>query len=298
MRDGDIGYVRPRRQQRLVRIGQGGRGLAEGRRGNPHHLVGDPGRLRGGDGEPHRGEDIDVVALRDRPFHAVALQRCERRTGGDQRTPVGPIVQFGRVRLGAARRVGQREDDRPLGLSRELAHDVFSESARRSGQPQQDADVDVVYDVGELGGPDRPQSATRLAGWANSRCAVGQVGAVVGEQTHDVDDPDPRRARPARTVPPPPSRAGSCRGRRCRPNPRPSMTTCCCDSGRAGDLRRAVQRAEGDGGGALDVVVEGEQLVAVAVEDRQRVRGGEVFPLQQHVGEFFCTAATKWSMNA
>src|SRR5580692_4263851 len=50
--------------------------------------------------------------------------------------------------------------------------------------------------------------------------------------------------------------------------PAPSMTTFCCDGGRA-----------------LDVVVEGEQLVAVTAEDRQRVRGGEVFPLQQHAGE-------------
>ena len=54
----------------------------------------------------------------------------------------------------------------------------------------------------------------------------------------------------------------------------------------AGDLRSAVQRAEGDGRGALDVVVEREQLVAVALEDRQCVRGGEVLPLQQHVGQF------------
>jgi hypothetical protein len=36
----------------------------------------------------------------------------------------------------------------------------------------------------------------------------------------------------------------------------------------ARDLRRAVQRADGDGGGALNVVVEGEQLVAIAIEDR------------------------------
>ena len=48
-----------------------------------------------------------------------------------------------------------------------------------------------------------------------------------------------------------------------------------------------MQRAERHRRGALDVVVEGEQLVAVALEDRQRVRGGEVLPLQQHVGQLF-----------
>ncbi len=51
--------------------------------------------------------------------------------------------------------------------------------------------------------------------------------------------------------------------------------------GTTGNFRGAVQRPDGDGGGALDVVVEGEQLVAVAAQDRQRVCGGEVLPLQQ-----------------
>ena len=48
-----------------------------------------------------------------------------------------------------------------------------------------------------------------------------------------------------------------------------------------------MKRSEGDGRGALDVVVEGEQFVAVPLEDRLRVRGGEVLPLQQHVGQLF-----------
>ena len=67
--------------------------------------------------------------------------------------------------------------------------------------------------------------------------------------------------------------------------PAPSITTCCCDSGRPATFAAPCSAPSGDGGGALDVVVEGEQLVAVALEDRQRVRGGEVLPLQQHVGQ-------------
>ena len=66
-------------------------------------------------------------------------------------------------------------------------------------------------------------------------------------------------------------------------DPAPSMTTLLLRQRAAGDFRRAVQRAHGDGGGALDVVVEGQQLVAVTGQDRQRVHGGEVFPLQQHI---------------
>ena len=56
------------------------------------------------------------------------------------------------------------------------------------------------------------------------------------------------------------------------------------DSGRPDDLRRAVQGAKRHRGGALDVVVEREQPVAVAREDRKGVGGGEVLPLQQQSG--------------
>ena len=68
--------------------------------------------------------------------------------------------------------------------------------------------------------------------------------------------------------------------------PAPSITTCCCDSGRPATFDAPCSAPSGNGRGALDVVVEGEQLVAVTLEDRQRVRGGEVLPLQQHVRQF------------
>jgi hypothetical protein len=45
-----------------------------------------------------------------------------------------------------------------------------------------------------------------------------------------------------------------------------------------------VQRPNGDGGGPLDVVIEGKEFVAVASEDRLRMCGREVLPLQQHMG--------------
>ena len=44
-----------------------------------------------------------------------------------------------------------------------------------------------------------------------------------------------------------------------------------------------MQRAHRHRRGALDIVVEREQLVAVALEDRLRVRGREILPLQQHI---------------
>ncbi|CAM5616329.1 hypothetical protein SVIOM74S_07327 [Streptomyces violarus] len=53
----------------------------------------------------------------------------------------------------------------------------------------------------------------------------------------------------------------------------------------AGHVRGGGQGAERDGRRALDVVVEGEQPVPVAGEDRVRVGGGEVLPLEQRAGQ-------------
>ncbi len=52
---------------------------------------------------------------------------------------------------------------------------------------------------------------------------------------------------------------------------------------RAGDIDRAQQRADGDRGGALDVVVEGAKTVAIARQQPVGVADGEIFPMQQHV---------------
>ena len=56
-------------------------------------------------------------------------------------------------------------------------------------------------------------------------------------------------------------------------------------SAAARDADRADDRAERDRRGALDVVVEREQVVAVPLEDRAGVRAREVLPLEADVGK-------------
>src|SRR5439155_9802508 len=46
-----------------------------------------------------------------------------------------------------------------------------------------------------------------------------------------------------------------------------------------GDAQGAVDAGERHAGGALDVVVEGADLVAISREDRDRVEIGEILPL-------------------
>ena len=97
----------------------------------------------------------------DRPQPA---QRREGRAGSGQRATVGPVIQLCRVRLCPAGRVGEREDDRPLGLGCHLTHDGFGECAGGGGQSEQNPNVDVVYHIGELRSPRQPPASYPLSG--------------------------------------------------------------------------------------------------------------------------------------
>ena len=66
----------------------------------------------------------------------------------------------------------------------------------------------------------------------------------------------------------------------------------------AGRLHRREQRAGGDGGRALDVVVEGAEPVAVALEQAAGVGAGEVLPLEQDVRPARMTAVTNASTKS
>ncbi len=57
---------------------------------------------------------------------------------------------------------------------------------------------------------------------------------------------------------------------------------------RADDISGGEQPGERDGRRALNVVVEGAQVVAVAIEQASRIAAREIFPLQHSVGIHDC----------
>ena len=54
----------------------------------------------------------------------------------------------------------------------------------------------------------------------------------------------------------------------------------------SGDFHGAQSCSKGDRGGPLDIVVKGQQFVAVSLEDRPRMWSREIFPLQAGAGKF------------
>ena len=172
-----------------------------------------------------------------------------------------------------------------FGVRGDAAHDLFGEGPARGRQADERGRVHRVDHVGEAGWPARfgaGHGGRRLGETALRRV---EVRAVRGEQAVDVDHADPGagaplgqavgRHRPHDLLADPDARRpGAEHHHHLVAQPRPGGR---CPRG---------QRGQDHGSSALDVVVEAEQLVAVALQDRQGVRGGEVLPLQQHTGQF------------
>ena len=127
-----------------------------------------------------------------------------------------------------------------------------------------------------------PGHALRLGEAALGRV---EVRAVCGEQAVDVDQEDPGTGvllgqaigqhRPHDLLADADASRASAEHDHCLvAQPRPGGR---CPRGK---------RGQDNCSSALDVIVECEQLVAVALQDRQGVWGGEVLPLQQHVRQF------------
>ncbi len=66
-------------------------------------------------------------------------------------------------------------------------------------------------------------------------------------------------------------------------DPAPNMAIVCSRERNAGGVDGGQQRGGGYGRGSLNVVVEGAEPVAIALQQAGRIGAGEVFPLQENV---------------
>ena len=168
-----------------------------------------------------------------------------------------------------------------------LPDDVLGEGLRTPGRADEDGRAHPAYDLGEAGtavlGIDVPRRHL-VDGPRERLLEVAQVGSGVGEQAVPADAPE---------------LAGGDVLRHAGDDHRVADLVRDADARGAGavdddavlrerdaaDVARGQDGCEAHGPGALHVVVEGECLVAVAVEDAARVRRAEVLPVQDRVGE-------------
>src|SRR6266436_4315506 len=260
--------------------------LGKSASGGLHHGVGDAACARGYDAEPDGGENVDVVALRDGDLPACVAHRGERRTRREQGAAFGPANQVPGLGFGFFGGIGERQDDGPRNFSRHLANNRFGEGAGNGGESDENAGVDLGDYVGERNlpaGVGRPIGEA-LRGLRVHPLLSGEIRAAGVQETFAIHNPE----APARVA------LGKAFGLK-----RVAKIIGHADGGRAGaeennllirkaraaNFHGAQNRAKRYSGGALDVVVEGEKIIAVALEDGPRMRTREVFPLQARFGQ-------------
>ena len=215
---------------------------------------------------------------------AVALNGFKGTAGCDKGPAAGPFEQVSRCRLGLRRRVGKRKDDRPVGVGGHLADTRLRKSPRSPGDPDQHGWSGVADDVGEGDGSGDIPAAQLLGPVDQPLFGRGQVASAFVDEAFAVDDVETRAGIGlAHAIPHQRSGELGTDADAGRPGPRQDEALLRKLAAAAGHPRQ--NGAGRDRRRALDVVVETAQPVAVALEDRLGVAGGEVLPLQQHVGK-------------
>ena len=255
------------------------RGQGVGGRGE--HAVRHLARLGHQDAQAHAGEDEGVVALADADLPAVHVDRLERAAGGHQRPTARPGHDVGRPGLGRAGGVREREDRGALDLRGHRAHDLLAEEAGHAGDADEHGRLRRLHHVEERrAGPQavrgghlaRPREVAAVLvlrvhhealrvehGHGGPQRLAGHALAAQ-RALEEPGDPDPRGAgaRDHQALVGQLAAGGPGSGE---------------DPGHR-DRRRA-----------LDVVVEGRQLLPVALQQAESVPLLEVLPLQEGLGE-------------
>ncbi len=257
--------------------------------GGDHHGVGHPTRPGGSQAQAHGREDEHVVALRDGDLSPLVVHRREGRAGGHQSPAVRPTDQVFGDGLRARGGIGEGEDQRAFRLASHGPDDGLRERTLDRGQTDEHPGVRLADHVGQarvdlpgfrpvsdplgglridflLGAEVSPPGVEKTLAVYEKEFAPGlRLGEAVvlhGRQ-QVVGDADGRRACPEKDK----VLLAELFARHSHPRE---------DAG------------EHDGCRSLDVIVEGEQLVAVTLQQRAGVFGGEILPLQEvSLGELF-----------
>eukprot|EP00982_Pelagococcus_subviridis_P011224 31071-Pelagococcus_subviridis.AAC.10 len=236
--------------------------------------------------QPETGEHVEVVPLVRDHRPPVDDDVVERRPRGENRASARRLRRLLRGALRARRRVRQRHDDRPLVALAHRPQDGLREDPARGGRAHEHGrlrrrdDVLQRHPLGEIIAARGERAKVFHPGRARLQDARAR------DQTFVIDDVEPlvrvlfgqavvnhRGVKEIRDAHPGGPRAADHEGlvddrARLRPDAR----------------HRAVHAREHGHRGALNVVVEAQDVVTVPLQDGHRVLRREIFKLHERVG--------------
>src|ERR1035438_4640891 len=233
----------------------------------------------------------DSMALFAWPMTYVTPSRGDRAAGGDQPPPVSPGKQIGRVRRGPSCRMAQREDDRPLRVCSHFPDDRFRETAADCRRADQHGRFHPADYLGQSHAVSVPIMLPGVAFGGRTgvrRLIVVQLTVHVGrQQAMAVYTPEaPGRILFGEAL----AHHGVAK---LVGNSNPCRTGAEDDHSlvaqrHSADAHGGDGRRQRDGTGALHIVVENADPVAVLLEDPPSIARRKILPLQQRVGEQLC----------
>ena len=206
-----------------------GRAVGQGTGRRHEHRVADAAGPDGPHAQADAREDVAVVALGDR------VSAGRRRSTSSNGLPVaisgaavGPGDQVGRARLDPRGRVREREDDRPVGVSRPSRGRLLGEGVRLARGADQDRRMGVLDDLEQA---DRPPVGRSPAERPDPRAGPASAGTAAGRSYRRGAGPGGRSGRTGREPrvppgPPRPSRRRAARRSRSPPSRRPGSRRC------------------------------------------------------------------------
>jgi hypothetical protein len=143
--------------------------LEQGLRGGCERRIGHPRGVHRRGAEPQSGEDQGVVALADVVQQSTVLDRRERTAGADHRGATCPADHVVGPRLGQARGIRDRHDDRPLASLEHRRDNLLGERRRTSGGSDQHRGLEFPHHVEES---EPTLAARRPAGERDGSAAI------------------------------------------------------------------------------------------------------------------------------
>ena len=245
--------------------------------GGEEHFVGYETACAGNDTEADTREYVGIIPLAGDELLAIEGNGIEWAAAGKYSAAAGAAVGFLGGAFGHGGGIGEGEDDGALNNGGDLLEDFAREGSVLAGDANQGCGAKVFDDLDGIG--------EELVIVGEGEFVAGEIVAAFDDEALGIDEP---AALPGLGF-------GEALGHESGDNQFADSGASFAGAeeeefllaeGHTGDAQGGVDAGEGDGGGALDVIIEGADAGAVFREEAESVVIGEILKLEEGVWEY------------